>query len=83
MEQAKEEKAIQESLNFLINLIYIAILAKDKVTMDKELQTFQESWNHPDDESQKKWREAIKKKMIKQQVLDKTIMNHLPLIVGV
>ena len=83
MEQAKEEKAIQESLNFLINLINIAILAKDKVTMDKELQTFQESWNHPDDESQKKWREAIKKKMIKQQVLDKTIMNHLPLIVGV
>ena len=48
----EEGKASRENLNFLIDLVTIAIAAKDKVIIKEEPKMFDET-NHPDMESQK------------------------------
>ena len=38
VKQATQEKAVNENLNFLIDLAMIGILAQDKVTKEEELK---------------------------------------------
>ena len=68
VKQATHVKGAIKNLNFLIDL---AMLSNDiKLTME-EPQTFNEAWNHPINESCRKWQEAFCKEcsnMNKQQV---------------
>ena len=53
VDQAEQEKAPKENLNFLIDLSPIMMVAADKVTTEEESKTFNTAWNHLDVESQK------------------------------
>ena len=45
----------------LLDLVMIAMLAKDKVTKKEEQKIFGEAWDHPNEESCRKWHEAMNK----------------------
>ena len=58
----------QEKLSFLIDLVMVP---NDTKSTPEEVQTFNEAWNHPNEDSPKKGQEAISKhvaNMNKQQV---------------
>ena len=52
VKQATQEEGAIEHLNFLINLAMVS--SNIKPTLD-EPQMFNEAWNHPNEESCKKW----------------------------
>ena len=61
IEQAKQEMAVNENLNFLIDFATTAMVAKVKSYTEEEPKNFNNAWNHPDMESRRKCNEAIKK----------------------
>ena len=52
VKQAKWEQAVNKNLNMLIDLATDAVMAKDKATTKAELKTFNEVWNHHNEESE-------------------------------
>ena len=65
LDQAHEagnfETVANETLNFLIDIVDLALSAEILPTQD-EPKTFQQAWNNPDPLKRVKWREAIRKK---------------------
>ena len=55
-----KKKAIKH-LNFLINLAMVAKNTKQRI---EEPQTLHKAWNHPNEDSCKKWQEAIHKEFV-------------------
>ena len=52
IEQASYEKNVIENLNFLINL---SIVTNNTKPTPEKLQTFNKAWNHPSEDTCKKW----------------------------
>ena len=44
----------------MFDLAAIAVVAKDKMTIKEESKTFNKAWNHPNEESQRKYNEILK-----------------------
>ena len=43
-------------------MIDLEIMAKEKVTTKEELTALDEGWNHPNEESEREWKKAVRKK---------------------
>ena len=52
VEQAKQEKAVNNNLSFQIALAAIIMVTLDKKTTKEEPKAFNKAWNHLDVESQ-------------------------------
>ena len=59
----KEHEALINLLEWNIKEIVMNGL-EENITNSEEPTTFEEAWDHPNDEERKKWREAIKKEML-------------------
>ena len=78
VEQATQERNALKNFNFIINLVMVT---NDTKPAPGELQTFNETWNHPNNDSHKKWQEVIHKEftdMSKQQVWCMTCKSLVP-----
>ena len=68
-------------IRFFIDLGTMIMIAKDKITEDKETKKFDEAWNLPNDESFGKYHEAIWKEFLehdKQLVWLETSKSFMP-----
>ena len=75
---AMKEKSAMENLNFLIDLIMVT---NDTKSVPEEHKTFNKAWDHPNENSHKKWQEMIWKKFAninKQQVWSMTSKSYAP-----
>ena len=59
------KKKQKNEIIFFIDIATITMEAKDKVIITAESNKFDESYSHPDMETQRIWREAIKKEFSK------------------
>ena len=59
-EAGNSETVTNKTLNFLIDIVDLALSAETLPTQD-EPKTFQHTWNNPDPVKRVKWRESIRK----------------------
>ena len=76
----EKEKAVSENLSYLIQLVTSAIVFQYKMTMEGNPNTFDETWNHPKEDLQRKQHKVIQKefwKTTKQKVWLKTSKSQM------